>query len=391
MKYIIKIPAIISILVVLTIAVLACAPAAVPTPTPAKAPTGASPTAAPAKTQASQTEATKPAASTPTVPSKTLAPYKIGVALALSGEFTTIGIPSRDAMVALANEINTAGGINSRKIELVIYDDATDETKAILALKKLINDDKVLAIIGPTGSGLAMAAVPVVEDGQVPMIAVAGGATIVSPVKKWVFKLVAGEDKVIPEVYGYFKSKGIKKLATFNPATQTGKGATAVIQPTAAKEGFELVAQETFDPNDKDFSAQLTRIKASGSQGLIIYDATVATALIAKQMKTMGLNIPWTGTYGMLSPANIQAAGEAFDGVIVATPKVYVVQQLPDSDPQKKVALQFMDAYKKTTGKDADPLGGSGWDPLLAISEALKKTNPDPDKLAEAREKFGTG
>lgn len=93
----------------------------------------------------------------------------------------------------------------------------------------------------------------------------------------------------------------------------------------------------------------------------------------------------------MLSPANIQAAGEAFDGVIVATPKVYVVQQLPDSDPQKKVALQFMDAYKKTTGKDADPLGGSGWDPLLAIAEALKKTNPDPDKLAEARGKIRDG
>lgn len=387
MRYVSKIATVLSILVVASLLVAACAPTAAPTPTPipkvpAATPTGAAPKA----------EATKPAAASPTSPPKAeLAPYKIGVVLALSGGFTGLGIPSRDAVVALANEINAGGGINGRKLDLAIYDDGTDETKAILAIKKAIADDKVLAIIGPTGSGSSMAAIPVVEDAQVPMIVVGSGDAIVNPVKKWVFKFVSGEMKNIPEQYAYLKSKGVKKLATLNPNNAVGKAGTAYIQPTAAKEGFELVAQEVYDPNDKDFGAQLTKIKASGAQGLIVYDATVTTALVAKQMKAMGIDVPWTGPYGIIGPANVQAAGEAFDGLVVPAPKVYVVNELPDSDPQKKAALQFIDAFKKTTGKEPDPVGMHGWDGMLIIAEALKKSNPDPANLADARAKIRDG
>lgn len=359
---------IVAVLVMASLALASCAPGAAPAPTP-----------------------TKPAAASPTAPPKALAPYKIGIVVALSGYYTALGAPIRDGAVAAADEINAAGGINGRKIELVVLDDGSDETKGVLAVKKLINDDKVLGAHGPTGTGLSMAAIPVYQEGETPHIAISAADVIVEPVKKWTFKYVPGESKIIPELYAYLKSKGAKKLAILYPSTALGKEAMARYQPSAPKEGFELGAVETYDPNDKDFAPQLTKVKASGAQGLIVHDASIATALISKQMKAMGINVPWTATYGILGPANVQAAGEGFDGLVVPAPKVYVAEQLPDSDPQKKVALQFKEAVKKVIGKDPDPLAMHGWDAVMVIAEAIKKTNPDPEKLAEARAKIRDG
>lgn len=383
-----KIAALLSILVIASFVLAACAPAAAPTATPTKAP-AAAPTTSAAPTAAAQ--ATKPAAVTPTAPAKALDPYKIGVVLALSGYYTAIGIPGRDGAMAAANEINAAGGINGRKLDLVVYDDGTDETKAVLAVKKAVNDDKVVAVVGPTGSGLPMAAMPVIEEAQVPMLAIGSGDSIVNPVKKWAFKFISGEAKNIPEIYSFFKSKGVKKLALLYPSTAVGKAGLGFIEPSASKEGFELVAIESYGPEDKDFAPQLTKLKSTGAQGLIVYDASIASALIGKQMKDMGISIPWSGPYGMIGPANVKAAGDGFDNLVVPAPKEYVANQLPDSDPQKKASLQFMEAYKKTTGKDADPLAMHGWDAVMIIAEALKKTNPDPANLADTRAKIRDG
>ena len=368
MKRIGKFPAILAMLALVSIVMAACTPAATPTAAPTKAPAAASPAAA-APTQA----ATKPAASSPTAPAAALAPYKIGVVVALSGGFTGLGIPARDAAMAYANDVNAAGGINGRKLELVIYDDASDASTALLVIKKAINDDKVLGIVGPTGSGSAMAAIPVVQEAQIPMIVIASGDSIVNPVNKWVFKFVSGEIKNIPEQYAYLKSKGVKKLATMNPNNAVGKAGTAYIQPSYAKAGFELVTEQTYEPADTDFAAQLTKIKAAGAEGVIVYDATVTSALVARQMKAMGINVPWTGPYGIIGPANVQAAGEAFNGLVVPAPKVYVVNELADSDPQKKVAQQFYAAFKKSTGKDADPVGMHGWDGVMVLADARAK------------------
>jgi branched-chain amino acid transport system substrate-binding protein len=382
MKHLTKTALPLAILIIVSLVIAACAPAAAPTPTPKPKAPAAAPTKAPAP------KPTPPPAPTPTPKPKALAPYKIGVVLALSGYYTGIGVPARDGAVALANEINAAGGINGRKLQLIIEDDGTDESKAVLAVKKLINQDKVLAIVGPTGTGLSMAAIPIVEKAKVPMFAVGAGDVLVKPVKKWVFKFVSGETKNHAENYRYLKSKGVKKLALLYVSNAYGKGSAAYVRKTAPKEGFELVVDETYAPKDQDFAPQLTKVRASGAEGLIVEDASVATALLAKQMKSLGIKIPWTGPYGMIGPANVKAAGSAFDGLVVPAPKVYVADQLPDTDRQKKVALQFIAAYKKTTGKDVNPMGMHGWDPILVIAEALKRTNPDPANLAEARAKI---
>lgn len=391
MKQLPKIAALLSVLAVAGLLLASCAPAAAPTATPTKAAAPAPTTAAAPATTAPTAAATKPAATTPTVPPKALSPVKIGIVVALSGYYTALGIPIRDGAVAAAETLNAAGGINGRKVELVILDDGTDETKAVLAVKKLINDDKVVAVHGPTGTGLSMAAIPIFQEGQTTQIAISAADAIVDPVKKWTFKFVPGETKLVPEQLAYLKSKGATKLALLTPETALGKESLRRVQPAAPKAGVELVSMESYGADDKDFAPQLTKIKASGAQGLLLYDSGTATALITRQMKSMGISLPWTAPYGILGPANIQAAGDAFDGLTAPSPKIYVAEQLPDSDPQKKVDLQFKESFKKTTGKDPDPLAMHGWDAVMVIAEAIKRTNADPDNLTQARAKIRDG
>lgn len=363
-------------IVVSVIGLAACTPGAAPT----SVPSGAGATA-PAVTPGVK----------PTAPATSLAPYKVVAIFAQTGPMSGPGIPLRDAIVTLAADINATGGINGRKLDLAVYDDESDDSKSFLALKKALETDKALVVVGPIGSGPVMGAIPVVEEARVPALVVASADSIVRPVKKWVFKLVSGEAEQVPPMYTYMKAKGVKKLALLLTKSPSAVGAGDFIKATASKEGFELVATEVYEPTDKDFLPQLTRIKAAGAQGVITWDATVTTALIARQMKAMDLNIPWTGTTGLASPGQVKAAGDAFDGLVLPTPKTYVWEQLPDTDAQKKAAQRRYDLVRKSTGKDPDPGGFAGWDALLMISEAIKRTNPDPDNLSDARAKVRDG
>lgn len=315
------------------------------------------------------------------------APFKVGVSLALSGPAATVGIPSRDGAVAAAKDINEKGGINGRTLELVVYDDEGDATKAVLNVKKLIQEDQVLAIFGPGGTDPTFAAIPIVEEAKVPLLGFAAADQVVSPVKKWVFKLIPGERLAVGEIYTLLKKKAWKKIAIINSQAGYATGARDFIQKTAAQEGFNLVASEAYAPGDKDMKPQLTRIKAANPDVIIVYGVDPAAAIIAKNMKELGMNTPFTGPNGMVAPAVVEIAGDAYDGLTLPLPRIYVADQLADSDPQKPAINRFKEAMKKSTGKDPDPLSMNGWDPILVIAEALKKADPDPSKVTEARTK----
>jgi len=115
-------------------------------------------------------------------------PYKIGAVFAVTGPAAYLGEPEKNTVKMVEQEINAAGGINGHKIEIIVEDTEGDEAKTVLAVKKLITRDKVIAIVGPTRSGSTMAAIPVIEKEKTPMISCAAAEEIVQPVKKWVFK-----------------------------------------------------------------------------------------------------------------------------------------------------------------------------------------------------------
>src|SRR5512133_2865095 len=133
------------------------------------------------------------------------APIKIGALFAVTGPAAFLGEPERNSAKMVVDEINKAGGVKGRKLELVTYDTAGDATKAVQLATKLIKDDKVVAIIGPSTTGETMAVIPVAEKEQVPLISCSAGSKITDPVKRWVFKTAQNDALAVGKIFEYLQ------------------------------------------------------------------------------------------------------------------------------------------------------------------------------------------
>lgn len=383
-------------IVVLLVLLAGCAPGATPTATPTKAP-AAAPTVAPTKAAepAKPAEPTKPpAAPTPTAAPKVQEPYKIGFVNSFSGYMAAMGGQERDAVLMLEEKVNKEGGINGRPLKIIAYDDESDETKGVLAVKKLINEDKVLGLIGTSASGIAMAEAPVVEEAQVPWVTMNSSySVLLNPTKKWIFKTAASEKFLVGGIYRYLKSKGITNFAWISQGAGFGREARKYMQDTVSKEGFTVVVNEEYGPTDTDMKPQLTKIKAANPQALVVYGAEPAGAIAIRQAREMGITVPVLGPPSMTMGAimNVKELRDGMEGAVFVAFKPDVWEQLPASDPQRKVNEDFNNAMKAKYGDKFKALEwpmGVGYDAFTIMVNAIKKANPDTSKLEDARAKI---
>ena len=150
--------------------------------------------------------------------------YKIGAVFSVTGVASFLGEPEKKTAEMIVDEVNASGGIDGHKIELVLYDDESDATKAILAVRRLIKKDQVSIIIGPTRSGESLAVAPIAEKAHIPLISCAASYKIVTPVEKrhWVFKVAPSDRHVVQRMYEYMIGKGIKKIGILTVSTRYG-------------------------------------------------------------------------------------------------------------------------------------------------------------------------
>lgn len=151
-------------------------------------------------------------------------PIKIGAILSITGPASFIGEPEKNTLLLLADQINKAGGINGRPVQVIIEDSKSDETQAVLSAKKLIERDKVVAIIGPSTTGESMAVIPIVTQAKIPMISLAAGTAITEPVSEryWIFKTAQYDRSAVEAIYRYMQKKGIKKVGILTITTSFG-------------------------------------------------------------------------------------------------------------------------------------------------------------------------
>ncbi len=168
---------------------------------------------------------------------------KIGAIVSLTGTYAGLGAPEQKALEMEVKRINDAGGINGKQIELIIEDDATDEAKAVAAASKLIDQDKVVAIIGATGTGQTMAVRGDVNKAAIPQVSMAGGSAITANFDPLVFQTPWSNNLVIPFELAYMNKQGIKKIAVISDTGGFGKDGLAVLQAEAPKAGIEIVEQ----------------------------------------------------------------------------------------------------------------------------------------------------
>ncbi len=316
------------------------------------------------------------------------APYKIGGIFAITGPASFLGEPERNSMELLAEQINARGGVNGHPIELVIYDTEGDATKAVLNASKLIEKDNVLAIVGPSRSGTTLAVVPVVEKAQVPLISCAASVKITTPVKKWVFKTPQTDVMAVAKIYEYTKSRGIQKFAILTVSNAFGDSGRQQLLQQAEDYGFEIVADERFGPKDTDMTPQLTKIRSLKPEAIICWGTNPGPAVIAKNMRQLGLNIPLYQSHGVASKKFIELAGEAANGIVLPSGKILVAKNLPESDPQKSTLLKYIAAYEAKYKLAVSGFGGYAWDGLQILAQALEKAGDDRAKIRDEIERI---
>ncbi|HEX2769972.1 MAG TPA: ABC transporter substrate-binding protein, partial [Geobacteraceae bacterium] len=228
-------------------------------------------------------------------------PIKIGALFSITGPPSFLGEPERNSAQMVVDEINKAGGVKGSKIELVVYDTQGDATKAVQAATRLIKEDKVVAIIGPSTTGDSMAVIPIVEKAQIPMISCAAGIKITEPVKKWVFKTAQNDSLAVARIFEHLKKRKINKVAILTVSDSFGASGREQLKNQAANFGIQVVSDDTYGPKDTDMTSQLTKIRSSQAQVLICWGTNPGPAVIARNAKQLGLKLPLYMSHGVSS------------------------------------------------------------------------------------------
>ncbi|MDI6828662.1 MAG: ABC transporter substrate-binding protein [Armatimonadota bacterium] len=316
----------------------------------------------------------------------TKAPYKIGAVFAITGPASPLGTPEKETAQMLEKQINAAGGIDGHPVEIIIRDTKSKETDTVLAVKELI-EQGVVAIVGPSQTGESLALLDTVTREKIPLVSCAAGIKIVQPVTPWVFKTAQSDQHAVAKLIDYMKAKGFKTIAIISVSNAFGDSGKQQLEIQCKRAGIKIVAEETFGDKDTDMTAQLTRIKAKKPNAVVCWGTNPGPAIVAKNMKQLGMKMPLLMSHGIANRKFIELAGSAANGVVFPAGRLIVVDEIPNSDPQKPVLLEYRRSFRKMFAHDPDTFGGHAWDAIKLVVRALDKVGPDKAKIRDEIEK----
>lgn len=314
---------------------------------------------------------------------------KIGGLFAVTGPAAFLGEPEKKTLEMLVQGLNANGGIKGQKLEAVIYDTAGDATKAVQLATKLIKNDKVVAIIGPSTTGESMAVLALTEKERIPLISCAAGIKITEPVsaRHWTFKTPANDHIAAEKILQYAAKQKQKNIALITVTDGFGASGREQLKATAAKKGFKIVADETYGPKDTDMTPQLTKIRASKADAIICWGTNPGPALIAKNVKQLGISTPLYMSHGVASKKFIELAGSAAaEGVMLPAGKLAVYDVLPAKDKQRALLAEYDTSYKKRFGVEASTFGGYAYDSFTLLAHAIKTKGAQPAQIRDGIE-----
>lgn len=315
---------------------------------------------------------------------------KIGAIFSASGGAAPLGKPEMETVKMLVEQWNKQGGIDGKKIKLIAYDDKSNQNEAVLSTKKLIEQDKVTAIIGGTISGNSLAMIPLIEKAGIPYISLAASKQIVNPSdgssRHWTFKTAQGDNIVIQKLLGFLKEKGWTNVAWLNVANAYGTSGHEEFVHYAPEYGVKAVIEEEFEATVDDAKAMLTKVKKANPQAIIVWGTAQESAVVTKNIRQLSIEAPIVESHGIGTKSFIDLAGEAANGVWFPAGRILVADQLPDSDPQKETLLKYKEQFEKAYGYAPTTFGGHAWDAFHLLVNAIKEGGADQEKIRSALE-----
>lgn len=308
------------------------------------------------------------------------ADIKIGVAEALTGPAAKYGVAIKNGFTLAAEELNAKGGVNGNKFVLVIEDEQGKKEDAINVFKKLIFQDKVLMIFGPTLSNSAFAADPIANASKIVVFGTSNTADGITNMGPFTFRNSVMEADVLPvTTRAAVKQFNIKKVAVlYGNDDAFTKSGYDVFKTALADQKIAVTDTETYAKGDLDFKAQLTKIKASNPDAIVCSCLAEEAANIILQTRSLGMKQPFIGGNGFNSPKLFEIAKDSADNTLMGSP-----WSAENIAPANK---KFMTDFKAKFGTDPDQFAAQAYDAMYIVAEALKKTvlsgSLDKDRIA---------
>ncbi|MEW5909994.1 MAG: ABC transporter substrate-binding protein [Thermodesulfobacteriota bacterium] len=309
---------------------------------------------------------------------------KIGFFAPITGPAAADGASAKHAVELGVKEVNDTGGIKGKKVELIIYDDRLKAEEAVAIANKLIEKDKVVGVVSGSYSGPTRVAAPIFQKAGMPMVAgyaVHPDVTWDSNTKKpndFIFRNgFLGEVEGAAAAQFAIKDLKAKKVAIIAMDNDFGRSISAGFAARAEKLGASVLTKEMYKfPGEKDFRPYLTRIKGTNCDLIFAAGYYNEAASIVRQAKELEIKAQILGEEGFDSPKFIEIAGDASEGVIIATNL--------DRDDPRPVVQNFLKGYKAAYKEDADMVGASSYDAFMILADAIKKAGTDPRAIQKA-------
>jgi len=303
-------------------------------------------------------------------------PIKIGAVFSVTGPAAKLGGPEKNTALMVVEQINAAGGVLGRKIEVIIEDDQGEEERTVNAIQKLINLDNVVAIIGPTRSGNGIAAAAICEEAGVPLVSCAAtwvqlfpGNDTTQPMYRYVFKTPQNDSHCARTIFADCNAKGFTRVAFITGTTGFGAMGRAELMNSAPEFGLTVVADETYPPEASDLTPQLTRIKAQNPQALINWSIVAAQGLIAGQVRQLNMDLQLYQSHGFGNKGYIQPAAE---GILFPAGRLLVTGDIDPSHVQYPVLTKFKQDYESRFNEEVSTFAGHAYDALHLVVNAIE-------------------
>lgn len=313
-----------------------------------------------------------------TLSTAVLADINVGVSVSATGPAASLGIPEKNTIALLPT---TIGG---EKINYIVLDDATDPTVATKNIKKFVGENKVDVVIGSTITPNSLAMMDVAVDNETPMISMAGSAIVVEPMddkRKWVFKTAQNDAHMATALVQHMTDKKVQTVAFIGFADAYGDGWYKEFAKIAEARKLKVVASERYQRNDTSVTGQILKIISAHPDAVLVGGAGTPAALPQKALKEKGYKGLIYQTHGVANNDFLRVGGKDVEGAFLPVGPMVVAAQLPNDNPVKKSALDYVAKYEAVHGKGSvSSFGGHAWDAgvLLqnAIPQALKKAKP---------------
>ncbi len=300
--------------------------------------------------------------------STAFAQIRIGLMVSATGPTSAIGIPQRNTGDILPR---TIGGAS---VEYISLEDGGDTTRAVQNVKKLIEEDHIDALIGPSTTPNAFAILPVIAEAKVPMLATVGTSAVVEPLdakKRWVFKTTQNDELIAAALLKHMVAHGVHKVGFIGFSDPYGDNWLKVFGALGDNAGVRVVAAERYGRTDSSVTGQALKLIAAKPDAILIAAVGGPAVLPQATLRDTGFKGTIYQTHAVATDDFIKLGRDKVEGTVLAAGPMLVIDEIPDSNPTKKVAQGYIAAYQKRFGSKPSTFGANTWDAGLLLERAI--------------------